>query len=312
MSTHLQLHDERSSIVAIARHETFHPRYGWLKKTFEAVFKQPAIFTTEQCHITLGVGKNMARSMRYWALAFKIVEEDTESKNRSKPLTITKFGEALFNDETGFDPYLETSDALWLLHWNLLKPPCLATTWHYMINHYAHNQVKAQDVLPEYESFLLQEFPDNKFAESSLTRDLNTFTRMYCLQPNAKFSEDSIDSPFTILNILEVGDRFQYRINGRRKENLSDEVLVACCLDFASGKEANSISLNHLCHEPSSPGRVFKIGVNQIEEAVEKMAIKNNSISMANTAGILQLSFDKDPAKISRNILKKFFKAKNA
>jgi len=101
-----------------ARHETFHPRFGWLKKGFDAVCGDPDIFLAEDAHIQLGVGKNMAKSIRYWCKAFKLTDDSG----------ITEFGQQLLSED-GFDPYLEDSASLWLLHWQLLKPPCWATAW---------------------------------------------------------------------------------------------------------------------------------------------------------------------------------------
>ena len=47
-----------------ARHETFHPRFGWLKKGFDAAQKNPGIFLQEDAPVRLGVGKNMVNSIR--------------------------------------------------------------------------------------------------------------------------------------------------------------------------------------------------------------------------------------------------------
>ncbi|MEI7888664.1 MAG: DUF4007 family protein, partial [Actinomycetes bacterium] len=54
-----------------ARHETFYPRYGWVKKSVDAAAKDPNLFNDENAVVELGVGKNMVRSIRYWGLAYK-------------------------------------------------------------------------------------------------------------------------------------------------------------------------------------------------------------------------------------------------
>ena len=76
-----------------ARHETFHPRYGWIKKGFDAVSRDPKIFLREDAPVKLGVGKNMAASIRYWCNAFKVLENDLPSE----------FGDRLLKDD-GWDP----------------------------------------------------------------------------------------------------------------------------------------------------------------------------------------------------------------
>ena len=49
-----------------ARHETFHPRYGWFRKAYEATADDPAAFTRKDAPVELGVGKNMVKSIRFW------------------------------------------------------------------------------------------------------------------------------------------------------------------------------------------------------------------------------------------------------
>jgi hypothetical protein len=46
-------------------HEKFAFRYGWLKKGIDAAIDDPSIFSHDQALVTLGVGKNMLRSIRY-------------------------------------------------------------------------------------------------------------------------------------------------------------------------------------------------------------------------------------------------------
>ena len=49
-------------------HETFPFRYPWLKKGFDAVGEDPHVFLRDDAITTLGVGKNMVRSIRHWCL----------------------------------------------------------------------------------------------------------------------------------------------------------------------------------------------------------------------------------------------------
>lgn len=58
-----------------ARHETFHPRYGWLKKGFDKANygDDPLFFNRDHASVVLGVGKNMVKPIKYWGVAFKIL-----------------------------------------------------------------------------------------------------------------------------------------------------------------------------------------------------------------------------------------------
>ena len=45
-----------------ARHETFHPRYGWFRKAYTFVSKDAHIFLRDDATVQIGVGKNMVRA----------------------------------------------------------------------------------------------------------------------------------------------------------------------------------------------------------------------------------------------------------
>jgi len=112
-----------------AGHETFPLRLLWLKKSFEAVGEgAPSRLFREQRVISLfGVGRNMAASMRYWALASGFfVENDRQIK-------ATELGAAILSDR-GFDPYLEQPATVWLVHWHLASTPEMTTTTYYAFN----------------------------------------------------------------------------------------------------------------------------------------------------------------------------------
>lgn len=97
-------------------HETFPFRFPWLKKGFDAVREDGNVFARDDAITTLGVGKNMVRSIRHWCLTAGIIEENP--KGEPGALQPTKLGKLLFADR-GLDPYLEDSATLWLLHWQI-------------------------------------------------------------------------------------------------------------------------------------------------------------------------------------------------
>src|SRR5487761_1294327 len=92
---------------SFARHETFHPRFGWLRKAYEGAVLGADLFAQPSATVTLGVGKNMVHAIRYWGMAFKLLEV-TEDQQRRQKLGVapTELARALFNDD-GWDPYLE-------------------------------------------------------------------------------------------------------------------------------------------------------------------------------------------------------------
>ena len=91
-------------------HETFACKSLWLKKGYDFV-KDGHSFNDEDTVVALGVGKNMVSSIRYWLRAFGMINQDNE---------ISPLADFIFDTETGCDPFVEDSQTLWLLHWNLI------------------------------------------------------------------------------------------------------------------------------------------------------------------------------------------------
>ena len=177
-----------------ARHETFHPRFGWLKKGFDKALENNNVFSEESAPSILGVGKNMVKAIRYWSLAYKILQE--ESNKNSKTIIPTDFGKQLLGCE-GWDPYLEDAASLWLLHWNLLKVPCQATAWYYVFNIFNRHVFTSDDILSGLIEYKDREFPLSNINISSLSKDTTCLLRMYVEQRSREgLMEDSIDSPF--------------------------------------------------------------------------------------------------------------------
>ena len=111
-----------SSSVAFGRNETFSLRYNWIYKGLSALKENKDIFTSPDALNKLGVGKNMMLSMRYWLLAYQLVE-------KQNPSTFTNLASYLFDPDEGKDPYLEDINTLWLLHWKLCTNPDHATMY---------------------------------------------------------------------------------------------------------------------------------------------------------------------------------------
>ena len=58
-------------------HETFPCRYPWLPKAVAALRKRTDLFNNmDEAIVALGVGKQMARAIRFWVEAAKMVEKE--------------------------------------------------------------------------------------------------------------------------------------------------------------------------------------------------------------------------------------------
>ena len=89
-------------------HETFPCRNLWLKKGYD--FAAEGDFNESDAVVSLGVGKNMVSSIRYWLKVTGMTKGD-------QPTDLARY---LFEDD-GWDPYCEDELTLWLLHYQLVK-----------------------------------------------------------------------------------------------------------------------------------------------------------------------------------------------
>ncbi|MBP0021505.1 MAG: DUF4007 family protein [Cyanobacteria bacterium SBLK] len=284
--------------LVFARHETFHPRFGWLKKGYDKAKENPKIFLENDAPVVLGVGKNMVRSIRYWCRAFKILEDDRPSE----------FGKNLLDDE-GWDPFLEDPASLWLLHWYLLRPTCEAAAWYFTFNLFRGIEFKSENLFQGLVQYRTNQ--GKNIVESSLKKDLTCILRMYVESRGEKnVSEDSLDCPFTQLSLIQRGgEAQQYSFRIGAKMSLPSEIIVAACLQFAAAKGGQkTISLSSLSYELGSPGLVFKLPESAIYNAIEDiLPAWPKNLNLSDTAGIIQFSFQDDPNDLARAILEKYY-----
>jgi hypothetical protein len=297
--------------LVFARHETFHPRFGWLKKGFDKTIEFPNLFLREDASTILGVGKNMVKAIKYWCIAFKVLEVVKES-GHEKSITPTEFGRNLLSNK-GWDPYLEDPASLWLLHWNLLKKPCHATAWFYMFNMFNKSSFIIEDIKNGLIEFKDNSFLNNSISESSIMKDITCILRMYNENnaDNKGFYEDSINSPFTELGLLHnYGDSRHFIFNTESKNNLPSHIIVSTCFDYIEtiNEFAKTISISRLTYETGSPGLCFKLSENNLIDSIENVAKHYDDIYLSDNAGSIQLSFEGEPKALSKKLLNNYYK----
>jgi hypothetical protein len=289
-----------SSPIAFARHETFHPRFGWLKKGFDRAIADPEVFLRDDAPVRLGIGKNMVRSLRYWCQAFKLLESD-------RP---TEFGLQLLG-ETGWDSFLEDPASLWLLHWKLLEPPCYATAWDFVFNQFRLVEFSTEELLNQLCDYRDRIAPH--IAESSLRKDVTCLLRMYTQQPSkASVSEDSLDCPFAELGLIyPAGNSRTYGFRVGQKPTLPAAVILYACLQYADRAVPGQarIPVGKLLYDPGSPGQVFRLTESALDDAIATVA-KGAGLGMSDAAGKRELFFTDAPLQQAVDILDTYYETR--
>ena len=111
-------------------HETFSVREGWLFKGLRMLIEDPDLLGDEFVADHLGVGRNMAKSIRHWLVATELAYRGEGRVHNKTPLRVTELGR-LVNDH---DPYFLEIGTWWALHANLVRNRDDAATWVWFFN----------------------------------------------------------------------------------------------------------------------------------------------------------------------------------
>lgn len=245
-----------------------------------AIQKDPGLLSNdEEAMVELGVGKNMVRAIRFWAVASDIaVNRGTEGWET------TPFGSELLG-LGGLDPYFEDSQTLWLLHWKLstqFEEPLFA--WDYLLNHWHDPEFTRSSALLAFEKEAKRQ--DRKLSWTTLSHHFDTFIHTYVPTTGIKPSvmEEGLDCPLVELNlILRAGDRIPdvtgsrrepvYSFRREEKPEISPLLFAYCCADFAVRKhpEDATISFRELAIGSGSPGQVFKLPEADVRARLERI-----------------------------------------
>ena len=282
------------AVPKFAGHETFTLRYGWLKKAVDATGERQDIFLQDDALVTLGVGKNMVRSIRHWGLVTGILEESQDvSNNRGRYIRPSALGSLLFGPR-GLDPYLEETGTLWLIHWQLAGLPDCPTTWFWVFNHLPDAEFTKEKLLSELTA-LAERAGWKRVADNSLRRDIDCFLRTYVSSRTSRtvVLEETLDCPLAELGLiqeLEAGHVYGFA----RGEHASLPLPVFAYALLAYWERAagprNAFTFDEVAYRPGSPGRVFKLSEDALSLYLDRMeTCTKGAISYNVTAGLRQL-----------------------
>jgi hypothetical protein len=308
--------------IGFSGHETFPFRTAWLKKAVDAVTVDPRVFTRDDAFVVLGVGKNMVRSIRHWALVTGVVAEDPAAADRGRTLRVSDLGHALFADDgwdpyledpaaadrgrtlrvsdlgralfadDGWDPYLEDPASIWLIHAQLAHPASGATTWYYAFNEY----VGLEFTRERLRDGIIRRFQPEagRIHPPTVERDIDVFVRCYVPRRLDKVPvEDSFDCPLTelgLVRMLDDGRTFQFSVGP--KPTLPVEVIgyaLVRLMQRRAGRQG-AIALDECLYEPLSPGQIFKLDENSLMMAIEALeSLTGGAFVVDETAGLRQV-----------------------
>ncbi len=299
----------------ISGHESFPCRYTWLPKAVRGLKENPKLFSDEEeAMVNLGVGKNMVRSIRFWAQVAGIAKVMPKSGGHA----ITEVGAVLLG-ETGLDQFLEDIRTLWLIHWNFctdIENPLLA--WDYLLNHWQEPELVPSRAL----KMLLKkaEKQDDRLSVITLEQHFDTFLHTYVPTRGrkGKVQEDNLDCPLVELElIIKVGERDLDRSLGKHetiysfrrdeKPEITPELFVYCLNDFWQKRHGveSTLALREVAHGHGSPGQIFKLPEEDIRIRAEALERQTNGFFKYNESANqqqIQKTGDRDCIELLKEI----------
>ncbi len=275
-------------------HEKFVFRHGWLKKGIDAAAIDPTIFINDDALVTLGVGKNMVRSIRHWCLATGLLEDVRVGSQHH--VRVTHLGGLLMSDN-GWDPYLEDTGTLWLLHWQLVSNLTRGFTWHLAFSAY----YEAEFTKKQLAAFVARQL-DQRGVDSTpglIENDVDCCLRSYARSARSRgggYAEESFECPLTELDLLRfTAEDNVHRFNIGPKITLPTHVFGYALLTALPSLARNrqTVAVDDCIYQPGSPGQAFKLDENSVIEYLEELeGVTQGRLRLQETAGLRQLYFD--------------------
>lgn len=283
------MENTRISKYTFSGHDSFHCRQLWLKKGYDFVIKGKD-FNDEDAVVQLGVGKNMVSAIRYWLKAFNIID------HKDIP---TEFGKRLFDEENGYDPFLEDEASIWLLHYHLVKNG-LASIYSIIFNEFRKEKLFFnKDTFVSYIRRVGESNFDLNLNENTVAKDFSVFTNLYKSDPESNDIEDSFSGLLAELGLLKTTynlfkdengktkKREEYIIENTERDNLPEAIVLYTILDNST--YGNSISLNSLEFDFNSPGSIFALNRSGLMNKISDFVDKFKDITFTDQAGIKEL-----------------------
>ena len=274
-------------------HETFPFRYTWLKKGVDAVTKDPSVFNSDRATITLGVGKNMVRSIRHWCTAAGLIRAKAD-RTQFEP---TDLGKAIFADD-GLDPYLEDTATLWLIHAQLAANTNRATTWYWAFNVFAQNEFRKERFTSDLTDWA-EINGARRSSNNSIKRDVDCFLRTYVPSRLTKGTilEETFNCPLVELGLIsDSSDAITYQFHRGPKDSLPTEIFAVTLSEFWESRfdDRNTLALAKIAYSPESPGKIFKLDVDSLVQYLEEAeSLTDGVLRYGETEGLKQVHRDR-------------------
>ncbi|MFK5710230.1 DUF4007 family protein [Lysinibacillus boronitolerans] len=272
--------------MAFGQHQTFYLRQQWLTKGLTEVRKNPRFFYEEEHFEVLGVGKNMAKSIRHWLNVTQLTEEKRSTKTE---VVLSALGEIVYKH----DYYVKYRFTLGLLHYLIVTEKKEATTWYWFFNIFNERIFTKALLIDSLEKWVKDNF-EKSVSNTSLKRDIDCLLLLYCLKEYKKMTpEDVIKSPFEALKLVEETSAPYFVKNTVDAKNVMSQLLFVTLVKYMEKNQMNEVSLNELVNAPELWGKVFNLTRDAIIDNLVELQTKYGiEFTRTNRLDIVRLKED--------------------
>jgi len=240
-------------------HESFSCRYGWLPKIYEAVTQFPDRLENDDLATqSLGIGRNMVRSIWFWAEATEVVNIDGKRRMPGR------LGRRLLDPDQGWDKYLEKLESTWMLHWSLSFRANLAA-WNCVfgarrLTYFTRASLRSE-IRRRAQSL------GKTLVDSTIDQHIAVFLSSYIGQlgdAKASDADDGVWSPFQELNLIQQrssdSGELIYSVEDISPLGLTARAYLYCIREYWLRNFADKrvVALSALTSADGSPGCIFR------------------------------------------------------
>lgn len=277
----------------LSGHESFPCKTLWLTKGYNFIISG-GNFNASDAVMTLGVGKNMVSSIRYWLKVFGITKQD-------KP---TFIADCLFDNVKGADKYIESLGTLWLLHY-LLVSLKEATLYHItFVQFQKERKVFEREQLVNFvKRLMIEDGKDKIFNVNTTKKDVGVLLQNYAQPYKAKSFEDysSLLIDLDLIRMEENGKLFAFNIEGKRKIPM-EIFLYAILHEKGNDKSVSYDTLQEI-------GLMFCMTDAEVIDMAQSIGEHYSEyVQYSDNAGIRQLLFKEGSSLKDIDVLDKYYK----
>ena len=257
--------------VKMKRHESFSIREGWIAKGIKAIKKNPKVFSSQDATDTLGICNNMVKSLKYWMIATRIIDDC------SKSIKLSEFGELLDK----YDEYLDDDFSWWMLHVMM----ALNIEEFYTLNVF-FNKCVMQTFSKEnlFEIISKRLYSKNiKFNENTLVDEINMIIKTYCIDEKIDNPENNFVCPLSNLELIKKIGKNSYMRNKPSAKKLNYLVVYFLILNLI--KESDAMSIDHMLNAENGPAKILNLDKNLLNDYLDELR-SNKLIDINRTAGL--------------------------